>query len=255
MEIKNTFIEVHSNEEKLKAIELYQALGAKLTGWSSPQRWIEEHPVKRPGNCVYVSSEGELNGDHLRCMGGKKRIAISIKHFETLVEDFLKPSADGTIQIGDKVRWLGDPGRWWDVMGTYTVLSIPRPGFIVISSKLEERCVEWPHDYFEKVEPNQPKIDYFSTTPTEIDHTTYPLPDQYTERDISTEEWREYVWQSFGEKQVVRIDNPVKLITRKGGKTHRVVDAAGLTYCVPAPETCGVCLIWKSKDKKKPVNF
>lgn len=62
------------------------------------------------------------------------------------------------------------------------------------------------------------------------------------ERDITTEEWREY---DFGGR-TYRIERPKTLCFRVGGSTHRVVDAAGVTHCVPAPGTDGCVLRWKA---------
>ncbi len=72
--------------------------------------------------------------------------------------------------------------------------------------------------------------------------------------DISTEEWREYESTTAGLKY--RIVGPVALYRRDGGTTHRVVDVAGVTHCVP----CGVLhpdtvIRWKNKDVSVPVNF
>lgn len=68
------------------------------------------------------------------------------------------------------------------------------------------------------------------------------------EQDLP-EEWREY---DFGGR-VYRIENPVKLVTRKAGTTHRVVDANGVTHCVPAPGVNGCVLRWKGTTA--PVSF
>lgn len=48
---------------------------------------------------------------------------------------------------------------------------------------------------------------------------------------IEDEAWREYDWAG----RVYRIEKPVALYYRRGGTTHRVVDATGITHCVPAP--------------------
>lgn len=74
---------------------------------------------------------------------------------------------------------------------------------------------------------------------------------ELVERDISSELYREVVING----EVYRIDNPVKLITRPGGKTHRVVDADGLVHCYPAPETGLSIIRWKSKEGQPPVAF
>jgi hypothetical protein len=78
------------------------------------------------------------------------------------------------------------------------------------------------------------------------------LPDsKYIEADISDEVWRE-VELSGGIKY--RIDNPVRLIIRKGGSTHRVVDATGVVHCYAAPETGNSIIRWYT-GKSNPVKF
>jgi hypothetical protein len=77
------------------------------------------------------------------------------------------------------------------------------------------------------------------------------LGPEYTERDISVEQWREIITDG----NVYRIDNPMKLITRAGGSTHRVVDDKGITHCYPAPETGKSIIRWLAKDSDKPVAF
>lgn len=73
------------------------------------------------------------------------------------------------------------------------------------------------------------------------------------EGDLSDELWREY--QAPG-GEVYRIDNPVKLITRIGGSTHRVLDSRGIVHCVPFPgKNEDHVLRWKPKDPTKPVAF
>jgi hypothetical protein len=67
---------------------------------------------------------------------------------------------------------------------------------------------------------------------------------EYISADISSEEWRE-VETSGGLK--IRINNPVTLILRKGGKTHRVVDIDGIVHCYAAPETGHSVIRWKNK--------
>jgi len=66
---------------------------------------------------------------------------------------------------------------------------------------------------------------------------------ELTKSDLTVEEWREY---DFGGR-VYRIENPVELWTRKGGSTHRVVDANGVAHCLPAPGQLGCVLRWKQK--------
>jgi len=66
--------------------------------------------------------------------------------------------------------------------------------------------------------------------------------DNLQEFDLSTEEWREYDFDG----RIYRILNPTKLFLRPGGTTHRVVDVAGVTHCVPAPGHHGCVLRWKA---------
>lgn len=79
-----------------------------------------------------------------------------------------------------------------------------------------------------------------------------PSSDGYTTKDISSELWRE-VELSGG--LVIRIDNPLQLIMRNGGSTHRVVDAQGVVHCYPAPETGKSVIRWKSRLGYAPVCF
>jgi hypothetical protein len=65
-------------------------------------------------------------------------------------------------------------------------------------------------------------------------------------RDISTESWREYDFDG----RVYRIDGPKTLYI--GETTHRIVDAAGVTHCVPAPGQQGCVLRWQASP---PVSF
>lgn len=69
-----------------------------------------------------------------------------------------------------------------------------------------------------------------------------------TEKDISSEVWREY---DFGGR-VYRIEMPKKLYSRAGGTTHRVVDESGVTHCCPAPGVDGCVVRWKADP---PVSF
>lgn len=59
-------------------------------------------------------------------------------------------------------------------------------------------------------------------------------------KDISTELWREYDFDG----RVYRIDSPKQLYI--GIETHRVVDANGITHCVPAPGKNGAVLRWQA---------
>lgn len=77
------------------------------------------------------------------------------------------------------------------------------------------------------------------------------LPSDYSQKDISSEEWREVECNGI----TYRIDNPTTLITRKGGSTHRVIDANGVVHCYAAPETGKTILRWKAKEGTAPVKF
>ena len=57
--------------------------------------------------------------------------------------------------------------------------------------------------------------------------------EEYNIFDISSELYRD-ISCSFG---TMRIDNPVALIQRKGGLTHRVVDSNGEVFIYAAPES------------------
>lgn len=70
-------------------------------------------------------------------------------------------------------------------------------------------------------------------------------------KDISAEQWREY---DFGGR-VYRIDSPEALFLRPGGTTHRVLDAAGVVHCVPAPGQSGCALRWQNRLGVEPVQF
>lgn len=83
---------------------------------------------------------------------------------------------------------------------------------------------------------------------TTASETVGPLP-------LTDEAWREYdFW--FGDKEVVyRIDSPVSLYYRKGGTTHRIVDAGGMVHCLPAVGEFGCVLRWMPKSGTNPVAF
>ncbi len=69
--------------------------------------------------------------------------------------------------------------------------------------------------------------------------------------ELSSEDWREYSFN--GRDEPYRIDEPVSLYYRIGGTTHRVVDGAGVTHCVPAPGHMGCVLRWYAPTN--PVAF
>ena len=77
-------------------------------------------------------------------------------------------------------------------------------------------------------------------------------------QDLTKEEWREY---EFGEVEdprpirIYRIRHPQTLYYRKGGSTHRVLDADGVVHCVPAVGFAGCVLRWKPKGGANPVQF
>lgn len=71
------------------------------------------------------------------------------------------------------------------------------------------------------------------------------------EQQLLEEAWREY---DFGGR-TYRIDNPISLVTRVGGTTHRVgtydvTKDITITHCVPAPGINGCVLRWSMKDGK-----
>lgn len=69
--------------------------------------------------------------------------------------------------------------------------------------------------------------------------------------DIRDEEYREY---DFGGR-VYRISQPVALVFRPGGTTHRVVDRYSVVHCVPAPGVNGCVLRWCHREGSEPVVF
>lgn len=76
--------------------------------------------------------------------------------------------------------------------------------------------------------------------------------DTYSEYDISHEAYREI---HYTNGHVHRIDDPVSLVIRQGGSTHRVVDAKGVVHCYVAPESGKCTLIWKSRNPARPMEF
>lgn len=61
--------------------------------------------------------------------------------------------------------------------------------------------------------------------------------------------YREY---DYGGR-VVRIERPVELWC--GDTTHRVLDARGVVWCVPAPGFHGCVLRWEKEPGIAPVTF
>lgn len=78
------------------------------------------------------------------------------------------------------------------------------------------------------------------------------LDGEYQVSDISRELYREVV-TSGGVRQ--RIDNPVALITRKGGSTHRIVNADNVVYCYASPETGQSVVTWFCGETAQPVQL
>lgn len=68
-------------------------------------------------------------------------------------------------------------------------------------------------------------------------------------KSLAGEAFREY---DFGGR-VYRIDAPQALIV--GSTTHRVIDAAGIVHCVPAPGHQGCVLRWQPKNSAEPIQF
>ena len=76
------------------------------------------------------------------------------------------------------------------------------------------------------------------------------------EFSLESEAWREYEMNDgFGGRSTYRINNPVKLIVRTGGNTHRVVDKNNVVHLCPGPGYRGCVIRWKSHNPNKPVNF
>jgi len=74
---------------------------------------------------------------------------------------------------------------------------------------------------------------------------------ELVQQSLVLEEYREY---DFGGR-VYRIYNPATLYYRKGGSTHRIVDASGVVHCLPGPGYRDCVLRWKNKDGQQPVSF
>jgi hypothetical protein len=70
-------------------------------------------------------------------------------------------------------------------------------------------------------------------------------------KPATDEQWREYDFAG----RIYRIDNPTAVYFRRGGSTHRVVDAEGVVHCVPAPGIDACVLRWKAKDGQPPVSW
>jgi hypothetical protein len=68
---------------------------------------------------------------------------------------------------------------------------------------------------------------------------------------LKSESYREYDFDG----RIYRIENPVELVFRRGGSTHRIVDGDGVVHCLPGPGYRGCVLRWKNKDGYDPVEF
>jgi len=77
------------------------------------------------------------------------------------------------------------------------------------------------------------------------------VPDGMESYDISEEDCREY--DVVGRAEPYRINAPVALVLRSGGTSHRIVDEAGVTHCVPFGGNSGTVLRWLSIGS--PVSF
>jgi len=56
-------------------------------------------------------------------------------------------------------------------------------------------------------------------------------------------------------KVICRIENPIALVFRKGGSTHRVVAEDDSVYCYAAPETGKSVVRWGNKPDYPPIQF
>jgi hypothetical protein len=66
-------------------------------------------------------------------------------------------------------------------------------------------------------------------------------------QDTRSESWREYVFGPNHDVIIYRINKPRRLYV--GKTTHRVVDADGITHCVPAPGYHGCVIRWFAKPE------
>ena len=70
-------------------------------------------------------------------------------------------------------------------------------------------------------------------------------------KSLAGEQWREY---DFGGR-IYRIESPSQLYYRKGGVTHRVIGADGITHCCPVPGYQGCVIRWEMSEGCDPVLF
>lgn len=82
---------------------------------------------------------------------------------------------------------------------------------------------------------------------------SFQSPDdkRYLLLDLSDEQERTINLQGMK----MKIINPVCLIIRDGGVTHRVVTEDGNVYCYAAPETGKSFVTWKVREGLPPVKF
>lgn len=76
------------------------------------------------------------------------------------------------------------------------------------------------------------------------------LDEKYIISDLSNELEREYLFVQtpVNMNNPYRIYNPVALIMRKDGSTHRIVDSKGSTHCVPYGKDVPVVLKWTDRN-------
>ena len=66
------------------------------------------------------------------------------------------------------------------------------------------------------------------------------------EGDLSQEVWRRY---QFADGSTYEINDPVRLFTRPGGTTHRVLDESGYFHLIAFPGPAGSTTVtWLNKD-------
>jgi hypothetical protein len=91
-----------------------------------------------------------------------------------------------------------------------------------------------------------------STQPFKLDFKSLNVPEKYSVGDLTGERSREYV---LSDGSCYTIQNPVALITREGGTTHRVVDQNGKVHCIPFGKGQPTIVTWVPRDLTKPVAF
>lgn len=73
----------------------------------------------------------------------------------------------------------------------------------------------------------------------------------YKIQDISAEAVREIILPRYN----VMIKDPIALVTRVKGTTHRVIDATGVSYCYASPEEGFSVVAWVLKNPDEFLNF